>query len=363
MLNGIDREDVLARAYPGGVPAAERAHVDALPSDQAAVVLRRLDAILRTGSGELTPGEGAVAAGLGRTAFHAARRTWSAHTSLFELTPYAMVERREAINLGGSVDAVPVAKAVVAQTPSYVSAHHMAIETVRRSKNAVSYNTALRLVRAARRGSVTDPEYLLEHYGTGIVIDLCAIDLPLTIYDGDELAVAALVIEKSAGLLLGVAAGPKMAERELQWEAVRRARDMLRVERIDTAADAQTVQVAWVKGNISAPVVPDPGSARWEVVSSGSRRFGTRAVSALGKRLGRISLMPRATSWQEPVPWRVMASRSPVNPEDADSLLLYEAANHNGPILEALRKAERRGLQLNEEGSIGTVLGQLAEHI
>lgn len=363
---GGDHAALLDRAFPDGVPAAEAAHLASLPPGRAEQVTRRLAAIL-TAEQEVRPGLAALAAqaGVDRSVFFGLRRRWREHRSLRVLTPFAATPLRGAVDRGGSKAALPIVRRLVAGSPDFVSAGEIARHVVRETREAVSYKAALRLVRRERQASATDAEYLVRNYGRTVLLDITAIDLPLS---GPEpaVAIAAFVIDRSSLIVFGAAVGEREDMWPLQSLAIRRARDLLADQQLDRILPSDDVFVEMVLADAgtnngivgSGPPAPRPGL---EVVAMGPRRFGRRLSALLGGRLGAVRLLPATTATGLLGPRTVGGRHSPVTVEQAAELLDAAIVEHNAARIAALRAAADANMALVRDGGMGDVLAELGQ--
>ncbi|MES2753505.1 MAG: hypothetical protein V4659_02450 [Pseudomonadota bacterium] len=363
----VDHEALLAIAYPDGIPAGEAAHLASLAPDRAEQVARRLAAVLEA-ERDVRPGlaELAARAGVDRSVFFHLRRQWRERRSLSVLTPFAGTPLRGAVDRGGSKPALPIVRRLVAESPDFVSAGEIARQVVREMREEVSYKTALRLVRLERQKSATDADYLRGNYGRTLLLDISAVDIPISGVE-TAVAIAAVVMDRSSLLVLGSAAGGSSDMLSLQSLAIRRARQLLADERLDRAMPPDDVNVEFVLADGAAPLTALPSAidrrGGMDVVTRGPRRFGRRASGLLGGRLGGLRLMPHATATGRPESAALATKRSPVTVGHAAELVDRAVLDHNGPRITALRAAAGSEMALVPDGAMAEVLDGLGQFL
>ena len=361
----VDHEALLAIAYPDGIPPGEAAHLASLPPDRAELVARRLAAVLEA-ERDVRPGlaELATRAGVDRSVFFQLRRQWRERRSLSVLTPFAGTPLRGAIDRGGSKTAMPIVRRLVAASLDFVSAGVIAKQVVREMREEVSYKTALRLVRLERQKSATDADYLRRNYGRTLLLDISAVDIPISGVES-AVAIAALVMDRASLLVLGAATGESSDMPSLQSVAIRRAHRLLGEERLDRTMPLHDLLVEFVRadGGTALMAAADERERRSnvEVVAAGPRRFGRRASGLLGGRLGGLRLMPHATATGRPGSATLGTRRSPVTVQQAAELVDRAVLGHNEPRIAALRMASGSEMTLVPDGAMGEVLTGLGQ--
>lgn len=285
--------ELLARAWPNGVPSSELALLRSLPPDRAAKTLRRLAAVLSAEAGR-NIGDLAADAGMDRHHFFRLRSRWRSMRSLRSIAPFAGRKQRRS----GSNALDVLAAELLSSSDAERSAGSLADALIDASGGELGRTLALRTIRRARMRESTRPSNLARLFGRAMLVDLSAIDMPIGHGPGPgRYALAAFVVERSTGLILGHAAGHDHEAVGLQREALSRAWDGLAPfgltssERSSTefvAADGDDEWRASLRRCAASPNV--------RVVDSGSRRFGERLVSIVGQRVGRVVLRPRASA-------------------------------------------------------------------
>lgn len=330
---GVDPESVrlvLGRAWPSGIPDEEQALFDSLPDDRAALVLRRLSAILSVEDGEPV-GAAASALGVDRPAFFRLRSAWSRSRSLRSITPFA---GRAPRRLGPSTgDHSGLVEEVIRASSPNASARAMADEVVRRSGGSISLDASLGMVRAARMRLSADPNYLRDRFGRVLLVDVSAVSL--AVYDaGDKVLpmAVAVVLDRASRLILGHSACVATAVLEGQKRAVqataivgstsdgRRAPESAKLEVvIGYGPDGTVEELATAARLVGA-----------DVIDRGDSRCGSRLLSLMGHRLSRLRLRPRATNpssiWAEST---AGLSFAPMDQVRANALINEAVREHN----------------------------------
>lgn len=345
----VGRDEALARAWPDGVRSEEAAYLRSLSEERRTIVIARLKAVLAVEERPRDLAAAAAIAGMGRTAFFGLRRAWKAERSLRSLAPY---ERRE----HDSTSFVEPTERNEGKSKRQVAERTAAVEAIRadpaagngriaalvaeRTASTLDRRTLTSLVRQERRLLHFSPHLLLGVYGRSLVADVSALDLSLGEEGDERTAVAAFMIERSTGLVIGHAVGTRDDGVHLQRRAARRAVAFLGRERADVPVDTPVAMRLVVGPGPEEEVVALAAVAasvlgEGAVVSTGRLRFGRRAASLIG-RPGRIALRPMATVPAVDEPPRG-AGRPSVTAAEADVLLGVELERHNRSALDALR--------------------------
>lgn len=340
--------DVLARAWPEGVPAEESVYLRSLSDERQAIVVARLEAVLAAEGDATGLVDAARLAGLGRTAFFGLRRAWNANRSLRSLAPY---ERRRSVpksfvepdkrpgkmprfQVGERTAAVEAIRADPAASNASIAAL-----VAERTATALDPRTLTSLVRQERRLLHFSPRLLLGVYGRSLVADVSALDMTLSEGGEGRSAIAAFLIERSTGLVVGYAVGARDQGVALQGRAAQRAVAFLADERADVALGTPVAMKLVVGPGPEEEIetlANAAGSVRdVEVFATGRLRFGRRVTSLIG-RPGRIGLRPMATmpADQDQLP---RSNQPSVTIAEGDVLLGAELARHNRSALDALR--------------------------
>jgi len=290
VLSRVDTE-LMSSAWPGGVPTRELALLRSMPEERAAKTLRRLAAVLAVEKGG-NIGDLAASVGMDRHHFFRLRAGWKAVRSLRSLAPFAA---RKARRSGFEFLDGLAADLVFASNPG-ASDGELA-DVLTRTVGELGRSHALKAVRRAKLRLSTIPDNLSKFFGRALLIDVTAIDLPISDGRGpSRYGTAALVVERSTGLILAHASGQDHRTIDLQHEALVRSLDLVR--NVDSvrqesafvefvAADGEDVWRLGLRDRLQGPDI--------HVVDVGERRFGERLVSLLGQRIGRVALRPRAT--------------------------------------------------------------------
>lgn len=287
---------VFAQAWPHGVPAEEQALFDLLPDDRAELVLRRLEAIMSVERGKAV-GAAAAELGIDRPAFFRLRRAWSTGRSLRSITPFA---GRAPRRLGpSSGDSGGLVEEVIRASSPNSSARAMAEEVVRRSDGSISPDASLRMVRATRMRLSADRDYLRDRLGRVLIVDVCAVSLAIHDDGGRVVPMAvAVVLDRASRLIVGHSACVATAALEGQMMAVEATAPMQPSALSAPASESPELEVVIGYGSEQAVEELAVAGRRVgaQVVAKGDRRCGSRMLSLIGHRLGRLRLRPRATN-------------------------------------------------------------------
>jgi hypothetical protein len=324
--------NLLARAFPKGVPPRERELWDRLTVGQRERSSRRLDAIIdwNGGHGELTADAAAKAAGLSLSRFYRLAAEWRHASSLSVLGAFALPLSRRSKFDGDVINALQAkVGSVVSQNGgvSVTSLVDLLIASINVPHGKLPGSTKLREIVQAelRRVEATHDA------GTAIVIDVVAVSMArsdgrphvmfvcidvgtraiLGISLGDvsesvsgHSAAAADALVMIAGNALRLPWGRRLARAELTAGLdVDACRDL--VDRLKRDASGANVQL-----------------------STRSSRFGRYVRRLVGPRFGRVSITPTRTvagdaMVQDATPWSEI---------DALAELRVAAASHNATL-------------------------------
>lgn len=331
--------------------------------------MARLEAVLAAEGDTIGLVEAARLAGVGRTAFFLLRRAWNTNKSLRALAPY---ERRqdasklfvEPAKRRGKMSRFQVGErtAAVEAIRADPSASNGAIAALvaERTASSLDRRTLISLVRKERRLLHFSPQLLIGVYGRSLVADVSALDM--TLDDGGEgqAAIAAFLVERSTGLVLGHAVGERNDGIELQRRAAERALAFLAMNTADVAIGTDVAMTLVVGpgsgGEVDALSTLARSVPGVEVVSAGRFRFG-RKVSSLIGRPGRIALRPMATMPADNER-ELQGDHPPVTAAEGDALLGAELERHNRSALDALGMVGLAGGGV-ERGAIARLIGQV----
>lgn len=237
---------------------------------------------------------------------------------------------------------------------------------VRKSaKNNVSLEVAENVVRDLRLERSRNLAESGNDYGRELVLDACGISMAIK-DEGDVWplqAILATVLEVSTGLVIASILCTTRNAVRAQAEALKAALNALQSHNIDVQREEPTRLVVTV-----APRA-DPAFERFvellserigkeNVKAQGPRRYGRSTISVIGRKLGRILLLPASTETPRRIPATVgAAAKRPYTSRDARAIVRQNVEQHDEPIFEMLR---RRGL--SGSPSIETpIKGRMAE--
>jgi len=353
---------LLARAYPEGIRAPERAYLATLAPERRKIVLARLAAILdleEAGQDGLDAGSIAAAAaraGSGRTAFHQLRVRWAAHRSLEALAPWGR-RKGDGSRHGDGFD---VARAKIRKSllflPGERNGSVARIVGGNLGDGAPSRPTLTRIVQEERRRMSTAPAFLRAAYGARLLVDFTAVSLALE--DGTAIVVC-LVVEEASLLILGHSIGTA-ARHPSASDAAREALLVLEEMCADRPSGRGDLLLIAPKG-VSAKQVSALQEAGVTVRGDGARRFGQKLTSRMGAKFGRLTFRPGATvgGFNPKSP-----TRPPVRLDigKADALVAREIERHNLPILPLLIRCRLAGPGVGStSGSMALALKPLAD--
>ena len=306
----MEADALFARIWADGLPQTERVEWASVPDARRAAVLQRLRALLSLEAGDVRIGEAADLAGLSRQAFHKLRSRWTQERSIRSVIPYRFkaADVPDGDGAGGGLpldtkalssdSATTLAIALIEEHPA--ESNGRLGRRLRGSlDHRISLPTAVEAVRRARHLVALDPGALAKAFGRSLLIDFVGVRVDGVSVDTDRVVVAALVLERASGLILGFRAGDRDDMARLQTEAVRDALETIGDQGIDvTGSEPANCRI----------VLPDPeydfdrderadrlrdllGHDR--VFADGVRRFGVRTTSVIGHKVGRVRFFSR----------------------------------------------------------------------
>lgn len=335
-----DLEQLLATAWPHGVPGEEDALARSLPPARRQLAAARLAAVLSVEQGKPVK-DAAHLLKMDRIAFFRLRQRWSAARSLRSITPF-MGRAPRRVGTAHKVEA-RIADELVASAPRPLRFADL-VDTLLERAGGMSRQTAMRLLRQAGARASASVEEIARELGEEIAVDL--VGTAMTV-EGEVVAVG-LAIETSSRFILGFAAGTITQAGSVVAEA---------------ASDAASAAPRWkaptslAEGRLRLVVPGDEhgfdakafgaSAAKMtgdvKLLVSGERRFGAAAANLLGHRIGRLTLHPRALLTGE-APRNAMVTAREVSLADARSLVAEAVRHHNverlGVLLEAIARKD-----------------------
>ena len=372
----MEPTEIFAKIWPDGMPPGEHAEWSTVPKSRRDSVVQRLKALAALEAGEVNVGNAAALAGLSRQAFHKLRMRWESERSIRSLTPYrfreqAQVERKRAEIVdradSGSTDLFSAAALrLVTSRPSETNG-----TLGRRLRDdldqRISQPTAVELVRQARRAVALDPDLLKETYGRSLLIDFIGLRIEGVFVADEPAPVAAIVLERASGIILGFAVGERGRMRDLQMDAIHKSIEFLSQHRVDIPASHAIgcrmilPEAEWGEdaGSITEGLVALLGADR--VYAVGMRRFGVRTTSILGHKLGRLRLSSRIGEGETGKSFhpRKKLSKSPtLTLAEFSVLARSEVERHNEPLLVRIQALPAPTI-LSEKGGIARTLEKI----
>ena len=364
--------------WPSGLPPEEEANWAAVPEVRREVVLERLQALVALETDGMKVGEAAALAGLSRQAFHKLRSKWRAERSIRSVTPYR--SRPSTATLGRDADDVVSASREPALTDTpFARALDLVTERTSESNgrlgrrlrkaidDSISLPTAVDVVRRARSVAALDPDRLATMFGSSVLIDFVGVRIDGVVAETEEMVVAALVLERASGIVLGFDVGERHRMSESQLGSIRDALETISRLEIDPDRDAGTsCRVVLPSSDQADRRAKHSGRLREvlgkdRVYSTGVRRFGVRTTSIIGHKLERLRLFSRIGEGETGQAFR------PVSPEPGEPVVAMhqfavlarsEIDRRNEPLLAKVRELSGR-LDLSATGAMTTTLRQI----
>ena len=354
--------ELLRRAWPDREVESEAALLRSLPLARREKALARLGALLDIEDARRDNPRAhvdmkriAASAGLTPDGLFTIRQKWAANRELAAIVPYLGRAERQPTQRADDDPVVMAARRLIAERAD--ASDSVLASELRREFN-LSAPVLVRLVRRLRRDDPTDPERIREVFGRALLLDVCAVDR-ITTSMPPRMVLVAVVVERASGWILGhhvlAAGGDSLAA---QGTAVTMARNLIQRERLDRPDCSASAYVTLGDGPLfdaasDAATALKRSGVDLAVNSVGPRRYGSRLVSLLGKRLGRLWWRPRASApYEEPPPGvgPVMDLR------DARVLVQAEVAAHNSEVIARLAEG---GIELGWGVSKGAMVATL----
>ena len=372
----MEHAEIFAKLWPNGMPPEERAEWSSVPNGRRDRVLQRLSALAALEADEVNVGTAADLAGLSRQAFHKLRDRWKRERSIRSLTPYR--SRKQASSqlvTTGDSDIVqstdPLLAAAVDLVSSLPSKTNGGLGRRLRDSlgQSISQPTAVELVRQARRLAALDPDLLKETYGRALLIDFVGLQIDRIAIENDPVPIAAIVLERASGTILGFAVGERSEMRDLQIDSIRDAIETLSRHEIDITAQ-QPVGCRII--------LPDPEPKEGDefllerlhdllnsrqVFAKGMRRFGVRTTSVIGRKICRVRLSSRIGEGETGRAFKpfIREPKGPKLPLPQFALLARsEIVRYNEPLLARVRGLPAQ-TTLAKKGSMASTLQSILE--
>lgn len=326
------------------------AFFETLRPSQRDFVAVRLDAIMGLDAG-LTPEQASQMIGVSKSTLYRLKNAWHQERSIRALAGAANRPPRGSGSAANLEQARRIATEIVRDADAEtLSIHALALRVKETTSLGISLKAAEVIVREARRRMTSESGEVPEGYGHRLLLDTVAISLSITHHSvRPHLALLTVVMERTTGLMLSAKVSSRRYAAAAQRTALRAAQSFLRSSYFDVPgdepaellavappveADRQDLLVATLIGNLG----------RNAVVTEGTGRFGRRTIELIGRRLGPLHLIPRATEHGTAEAARVSATgREPVPLSTATEFVRHVVDDHNAPILERLRRAYELG--------------------
>lgn len=334
-----EETELVSRAWPDRATDAEAALLRSLPLSRREKAVARLRALLDIEDARRDNPRGHVdmkriasSAGLTPDGLFAIRQKWAATRELAAVVPYLGRAERQPTQRDDDDPVVVAARRLIAERAD--ASDSVLASELRREFN-LSAPVLLRLVRRLRRDDPTDRERIKEVFGRAFLVDVCAVDR-ITTSMPPRMVLVAVVVERASGWIMGhhvLAAGGDSLNG--QAIAVTMARNLIQRERLDRSGGTAAAYVTLGDGPLfdaafDAAAALKRSGIDLAVNSVGPRRYGSRLVSLLGKRMGRLWWRPRASApGEDPPP----GAGSVMDLRDARVLVQAEVTAHNVEVI------------------------------
>ena len=375
----MDIAEIFLKVWPEGVPAQEKAHWAAVPDARREAVLMRLHALALLDANEVQVGQAADRAGLSRQAFHKLRKRWLADRSIRSITPYRFkpsdapgIDSKDAgqsFGRAGSSDRLAKRRATEL-IGDYPSESNGTLGRKLRDLlgDSISLPTAVKTIQRTRNATALNPSLLAKTYGSSLLIDLVGIRIDGVALDTDEPVMAALVLERATGLILGFDAGDPTRMERSQLSSIRSALDYIEHLGIDRAAEREARCRIVLPRRQSARGPAEPfrlalreALGKDNVFDRGTRRFGVRTTSIIGHKVNRVRLFSRIgeEGGDRNLRKALPESTEPMlTVEQFVTLARSEIDRRNQPLLEAVKKLVDQ-VTLSSSGVMAQTLTQV----
>lgn len=362
----IDRQQQLIHfAWPDGVSVRDEIALNAVPLDERAALLNRLEAVVRAGRGEPL-GPLAELAGLKRAAFFNLRRAWRTD-SIRGLIPHGTKAGRavsvplhdpqriradELLKTDPGRRNVEIAKQLLHEwrqdNPLISDVHNVLLQLQKLE----------RMVQHQRKTLATDYQFLLAAFGNGLTIDVTAVAM---IFDDDEksLAIAALVVDTGSGLILGSAVGHFESRVTLVSDAVLQALQFIETRKVRVVSSSLPDVGITLPPPCNLELIEkavEPLARDVMVSPAGGYAFGQQLVQNFGPKVGRLVMAPRRTLAVDVDRFAKHRRAMFLSPDIARSTWCREVLRHNDPRMSAL---EAIGLLDSELGNADRLIAVL----
>ncbi|WP_162896219.1 hypothetical protein [Novosphingobium sp. THN1] len=352
----------------GGIPARERAFLRSLSPEDLEVVARRLNAVWRAEQGEQPLEWLAQFAGVSRARFYVLRKAWAKGdlpALLRQQTrkPSAKVEKSPLIEAsiqylrdnGPNERNRAIARTLIADG---------VLGEPKGEPSVTQIQKLDRYIRVARRLMQTDADFLIKHYGHGLLIDLVGTDIILDL-EVPQPAVIALVIETASGVIFSAGIGAAADENLIQASVIEQALQFVTYHQFDrrlpdpklpdlfcaVSVDTDLSRVGEVLGHFANQVLITP---------TGGYARGLQAAQLLGPKMGPFALTPRRLHNIASSDGNESLHKNLMSIERASAMLNDAVSVQNKKQLKMLNNIEQReSIGLLREGNMYLLLKAL----
>lgn len=340
--------------------------------DQRASMFARLEALAALRSGEIDVEEASRRAGVSVPTFYRLRKAWD------------VGEARGLRLVSGSTGRKPrgASRKVVRDEARRHALDllknevlvDLPVKTLARlvrkaTKDGISLEVAEAVVRSVRleqsRSKIGADETA---FGRELVVDACAVSMTILDDDGatPHQAILATVMEVSTGLILADVLCMKQNSIQGQALAIELAISFLKWNSLDVWREQPTHLTVAVGPSVD-PVyahfvqVLNESIGEENVKAVGPRRFGRSTIAVIGRRLGRLLLLPASTQVSGSDVAAGPAVKSPYSFGEASAIVMQSVKEHNQPILKLLRRMNIPASPAGEHAQAGRMIEALGQ--
>ena len=340
--------------------------------DQRVRMFVRLEALAALRSGEIDVEEASRKAGVSVPTFYRLRKAWD------------VVEGRGLRSVSGSTGRKPrgaskravrdearchaldlLKNEVLADLPVKTLARLVRKAT----KDGISLEVAEAVVRSVRleqSRSMVDADQTT--FGRELVVDACAVSM--TIFDDEDAtprqAILATVMEVSTGLILADALCTEQNSVQGQALAIALAIANVKWHSLDVWRE-QPTRLTVAVGPSADPVyahfvqVLNESIGEENVKAVGPRRFGRSTIAVIGRRLGRLLLLPASTQGSAGEAAAGRAAKNPYSFKEASAIVAQSVKEHNQPIVKLLHRKNTPASLAGERAQAGRMIEALEQ--
>lgn len=362
-------EEVLALAYEGSRLMEVRQTLLSLPIDRRREAVRRLGAMIEADKATTTAEMDGIAERLGlkRSALFRLRKRWrETNRSIDVLIPLATRAPSRSVGRGFADLVSHEAEKLLGQNDRR-SNSEIAREIRELLNLPIAKTTLARIVQATRRQALQAG--LPAAYGSMLIIDACAVDLPIQDGGDSEIPICCFVAERNSGFIFAAELSQAAAASKSQLAAIKSARTAIAEMKADRVLPDE--QPSALKVSLAPSVRPDGSAQRLrsaleeigpevETYVIGERWPVERLAWTLGSKIGRLGLISNWKPGQAPK----LAHRTgrSLTRSQAQDFVASEVAHHNEDALRFLRRAGfSQDDAVGEGGAMTRALAQLVD--